>query len=182
MNAADPLPETLGPVVKALRFATHHHRDQRRKNAGRMPYINHPVEVMGLLWEHAGVRDPVTLAAALLHDVVEDCEVTPAELAAEFGDEITRLVLEVTDDRLPQAERRAAQVRGAAGLSPRARLIRIADKVHNTRSLREGVPDTWDRARLEAYVAWARAVVDVLRGTSEALEALFDEAVGALEE
>ena len=176
-----PPADAMDLVVRALRFAAHHHRDQRRKDSARRPYINHPVEVMGLLWAHAGVRDAVTLAAALLHDVVEDCEVTEAEIALEFGEEVARLVKEVTDDKdLPRARRRQAQVEGAPRLSPRARLIRIADKLHNVRSLRDGTPEGWDADRIIGYVDWARTAVDLLRGTSAELEALFDAAVADL--
>lgn len=59
-------------VLKAAAFAAHKHRHQRRKNKEATPYINHPIAVARLLSEEAVVRDPDILAAALLHDTVED--------------------------------------------------------------------------------------------------------------
>src|SRR5690554_1386619 len=106
-------------IFQALAFAAHKHRDQRRKDAGASPYINHPIAVAGLLAE-TGVTDPVTLCAALLHDTIEDTETTAKELTAAFGPEIAGVVLEVTDDKAMQkAERKRLQVEHAAHVSQR---------------------------------------------------------------
>lgn len=64
---------------KALKFASLKHQNQRRKQAGDVPYINHPIEVADILIR-AGVKDTNVLAAALLHDTVEDTQTTEAEL------------------------------------------------------------------------------------------------------
>ncbi len=82
----------LSIVRKAYEFAAEKHSHQKRK-CGE-PYIIHPVEVTDILTELE--MDEQTLAAGLLHDVVEDCGVTLAELEREFGDEITMLVDGVT--------------------------------------------------------------------------------------
>lgn len=62
--------------TKSLVFASQKHKSQRRKQAGDIPYINHPIEVAHIL-NLAGVKDYEILAAAILHDTVEDTETSP---------------------------------------------------------------------------------------------------------
>src|ERR1700690_3962216 len=96
----------VGLVLKAVAFAAEKHRDQRRKNAEASPYINHPIALASLLQEQ-GVDDVPVLCAPLLHDPIEDTNTSADELRREFGDEITDVVLEVTDDKnLAKAERK----------------------------------------------------------------------------
>ncbi|NEX21048.1 bifunctional (p)ppGpp synthetase/guanosine-3',5'-bis(diphosphate) 3'-pyrophosphohydrolase [Thiorhodococcus mannitoliphagus] len=164
-------------VAEALGFAALKHRDQRRKDREASPYINHPIALMRVLSLEAGVMDPLVLAGALLHDTVEDTETTPEELAACFGPEIRALVMEVTDDKsLPKAERKRQQVLRAGGASEGARLVKLADKICNLRDMAESPPYDWDLERRRAYFDWAAEVIDQVRGTHPALEALFDSA------
>jgi len=60
----------VGLVLKAMAFVTWKHRDQRRKDGDGSPYINHPIALAEVLWHEGGVRDPVIIAAALLHDTI----------------------------------------------------------------------------------------------------------------
>jgi len=69
----------LALLLKALAFAAHKHRDQRRKDAQASPYINHPIALADVLVNEAGVTDIQVLCAALLHDTIEDTETTPEE-------------------------------------------------------------------------------------------------------
>src|SRR3989442_9516012 len=62
----------LALLLKALAFAAHKHRDQRRKDAESSPYINHPIALADALINEGGVTDVEVLCAALLHDTVED--------------------------------------------------------------------------------------------------------------
>src|SRR3989475_13224310 len=95
----------LALLLKALAFAAHKHRDQRRKDAESSPYINHPIALANVLANEGHIDDEVVLCAALLHDTIEDTETTPEELREAFGDEIADIVLEVTDDKsLPKHE------------------------------------------------------------------------------
>jgi guanosine-3',5'-bis(diphosphate) 3'-pyrophosphohydrolase len=167
--------DPTGLVLKALSFAARKHRDQRRKDEEASPYINHPISLATLLWHEAGVTDPVVLAAALLHDTVEDTDTTPDELRAEFGDAIADVVLEVTDDKLlPKAERKRLQIEHAAGISRAARLVKLADKICNLRDVAASPPRGWPLERRREYFDWAKQVVDRMRGTHAGLEALFD--------
>lgn len=163
-------------LLDAAHFAAVRHRTQRRKGADASPYINHPLEVAALLAE-CGVDDAAVLAAALLHDTVEDTETTPDELAARFGARIAGLVAEVTDDkRLPKAERKRLQIVHAPQLSAGARLVKLADKICNVRDVTHHPPD-WPHARRREYLAWAAAVVDGCRGSHAELETRFDAAL-----
>jgi guanosine-3',5'-bis(diphosphate) 3'-pyrophosphohydrolase len=86
-------------VLKAAAFAAHKHRDQRRKDVKATPYINHPLAVAQALCEEGDVDDPIILAAALLHDTIEDTETTYVELRGQFGARIADIVAEVTDTK-----------------------------------------------------------------------------------
>ncbi|XP_017461651.1 PREDICTED: guanosine-3',5'-bis(diphosphate) 3'-pyrophosphohydrolase MESH1-like, partial [Rhagoletis zephyria] len=98
-------------IIRAANFAAIAHRTQMRAD-GSTPYINHPIGVAALLTELGGITDPSVIAAALLHDTVEDCEgVTFAAIEEAFGEKICSIVREVTDDKsLPKAERKRLQV------------------------------------------------------------------------
>jgi len=72
-------------VLDAATFAADRHRRQRRKDAEATPYINHPLALAMILAREGSVSDAQVIAAALLHDTVEDTETTPAELEARFG-------------------------------------------------------------------------------------------------
>src|SRR5688500_7920608 len=117
----------LALLLKALAFAAHKHRDQRRKDPAASPYINHPIALADVLVNEGGVRDAGVICAAVLHDTIEDTETTPQELGREFGRVIRDVVLEVTDDKtLPKAERKRRQVESAARASDAAKLVKLA--------------------------------------------------------
>jgi GTP diphosphokinase / guanosine-3',5'-bis(diphosphate) 3'-diphosphatase len=167
----------LALLLKALAFAAHKHRDQRRKDADASPYINHPIELADVLVNQGGITDTEVLCAALLHDTVEDTDTTPEELIGAFGSRIARIVAEVTDDkRLPKDERKRLQIEHAPSLSHEAKLVKLADKLCNLRDVAERPPAKWDLARRREYYDWAKRVVDGMRGTHERLEAAFDAA------
>ena len=101
----------LALLLKALAFAAHKHRDQRRKDAEASPYINHPIALADVLVNEGGVTDVEVLCAALLHDTVEDTATTPQELAEAFGARVAGIVAEVTDDtKLPKADRKSTRL------------------------------------------------------------------------
>src|SRR3954464_15560930 len=85
-------------IFRALKFAAEKHVHHRRKGGRDIPYINHPIAVATLLATVGKVTDANVLAAALLHDTVEDTATTHEELVEGFGVEIADLVAEVTDD------------------------------------------------------------------------------------
>jgi guanosine-3',5'-bis(diphosphate) 3'-pyrophosphohydrolase len=161
-------------VLKAAAFAAEKHRNQRRKDEEASPYINHPIQVAHILVQ-ADVEDPEVLAAALLHDSIEDTNTTFEELEIVFGFEIANIVAECTDDKnLGKLERKQAQIDRAAKISRQARLVKLADKIANVNDMNDAPPAGWSLERKREYFDWAKAVVDRMRGTHAMLEARFD--------
>jgi GTP diphosphokinase / guanosine-3',5'-bis(diphosphate) 3'-diphosphatase len=164
-------------LLRALAFAAHKHRDQRRKDAEASPYINHPIALAEVLAREGGVADIEVLAAALLHDTIEDTDTTIDELRREFGERIAGIVAEVTDDTsLPKADRKRLQIEHSGGLSEGARLVKLADKICNLRDVASRPPAKWDLQRRQEYFEWAKKVIDGFRGSHAPLEAAFDDA------
>jgi guanosine-3',5'-bis(diphosphate) 3'-pyrophosphohydrolase len=166
----------LPQFLAALQFAAHKHRNQRRKDADASPYINHPIEVAAILATRGGVTDLATLMAAILHDTIEDTETTPDELAAAFGPEVRELVVEVTDDkRLPKAERKQLQIEHAHLRSPKAKLVKLGDKIANVRDVTATPPAGWSLERRREYLDWTEKVLAGCRGSNAGLEQYYDE-------
>ena len=165
-------------LVKALNFAADKHRNQRRKNVDAFPYINHPISLVNILCNEVHITDTKVICSALLHDTVEDTETTAEELAVEFGQEISDIVMEVTDDKTIAArqKRKQLQIEHAPHISEPAKLLKLADKISNLRDLVDNPPADWSLERQREYFDWAKQVIDQLRGTHDELEALFDQA------
>ena len=162
-------------IIRATAFAAEKHRHQRRKDKHASPYINHPIALAAVLSQEARIHDPIVLAAALLHDTIEDTETTARELEDHFDREVAAIVQEVTDDKsLPKAERKRLQIEHAAHLSERAKLVKIADKICNLRDINGSPPHDWSIERKREYFDWAHQVVNKARGVNAALEQLFD--------
>jgi guanosine-3',5'-bis(diphosphate) 3'-pyrophosphohydrolase len=141
------------PLVRAaLEQARSDHEGQVRNGSGGMPYIEHPVRVAALLDEH-GYGDEV-LAAALLHDVVEDSDTTLDELREKFGAEVAGLVGAMTDDEsIDDYRERKAEHRERLATAPtEAMAIYGADKLTNSRTLRAAYDEEGDSVRDEFKV------------------------------
>ena len=126
-------------IMKAYNYAVEHHGDQKRRSGE--PYIIHPINVAYIL---AGVGlDEATICAALLHDVVEDTDATDADLRRDFGDEIADMVAGVTKLGTMQfstvEEQQVEDYRKmflAMGKDIRVIILKIADRLHNMRTLK----------------------------------------------
>lgn len=126
-------------IERALIFAFRFHAGQKRKYSGD-PYVVHPITVADIVGEHTGRDDLV--AAALLHDVIEDCDVVADELVVLFGREIAGIVVELTDvytkEDYPDKNRKARKRLEASRLalaSQEAQIIKIADMLDNSRHM-----------------------------------------------
>jgi guanosine-3',5'-bis(diphosphate) 3'-pyrophosphohydrolase len=162
-------------LLRALAFAAHKHRNQRRKDRHASPYINHPISLANVLSGEGAVRDMEVIAAALLHDTIEDTRTTELELRRTFGRRVAGMVLEVSDDkRLRKTTRKRLQIEHASELSRGAKLVKLADKICNLRDLVDRPPVGWNKRRRQEYFEWARKVIDGLRGVHPELEATFD--------
>ncbi|HEX4730721.1 MAG TPA: HD domain-containing protein [Solirubrobacterales bacterium] len=122
-------------IARALAKATVAHAGQIRNGSGGLPYIEHPRMVAATL--AAAGYDDTTLAAALLHDTVEDTETTVEDLRAEFGDAVADLVATLSDDASIESYRqRKDEHRGrVAAVDGDALAIYAADKLTNMTTL-----------------------------------------------
>jgi GTP diphosphokinase / guanosine-3',5'-bis(diphosphate) 3'-diphosphatase len=169
------LGKEVGLLLSALRFSADKHRNQRRKDAAKSPYINHPIEVAETLWSVGGIRELPVLIAAVLHDTVEDTNTSPEEIQRHFGKDVLSLVLEVTDNKsLPKQERKRLQIEMASHKRPLAKCIKLADFVCNLRDIDQSPPAGWPLERIQDYLLWTEKVVSGLRGTNPALENCYD--------
>jgi len=167
-------------LFSALAFAADKHRNQRRKDPEASPYINHPIALARILAAEGDITNTVTLVAAVLHDTIEDTKTTADELRGLFGDRVTDVVLEVTDDKLlAKVERKKRQIEQAPFLTPQAKLVKLADKIANLRDVAKRSPADWSLDRRREYFDWAKKVIDGLRGVHPQLEAVFDAAYQA---
>lgn len=149
-------------VANAEAFARRCHAGQIRKGAARELYAVHLEEVAGLVSKWGGAE--VEIAAAWLHDTVEDCPPTSFEdLEVEFGLHVAEVVRELTDDKsLPKEERKRLQVANASKKSASAALVKLADKTSNVGALNHSPPADWSRERRLEYVDWAETVIRAL--------------------
>ncbi len=159
----------IGLTLKAIEFASRKHRDQRRKDVAQSPYINHPIALAEVLWFEGRVRNSVTIAAAILHDTIEDTETTADEIRGAFGAEVASIVEEVTDVKwLAKTSRKKLQVAKAGRASLKARQVKLADKICNLRDILASPPAGWSLERKREYFDWAKLVVDQIRGANKA--------------
>jgi (p)ppGpp synthase/HD superfamily hydrolase len=163
-------------VLQAADAAARWHVHQRRKGSAQEPYINHLLEVANLVTSATNGTDPNVVIAALLHDAIEDQNISVETIASEFGKQVADIVTEVTDDKsLPKAERKRKQVETASKKSREAKLIKLADKTSNVRAVANSPAPDWSVERRLEYVEWGKSVVAGLRGTSPWLEQQFDD-------
>lgn len=143
-----------GKVLRAARFAAHAHRHRRpdgkpqvRKKTGD-PYERHPGRVASMVMLLDGVDGLVItedhVAAAWLHDVLEDCTVFRVELEAEFGEEAARIVVDLTNKytskshpEMNRAERKRRELELLANLPRETRAIKLVDRFDNLREIDE---------------------------------------------
>ncbi|HEW92241.1 MAG TPA: bifunctional (p)ppGpp synthetase/guanosine-3',5'-bis(diphosphate) 3'-pyrophosphohydrolase [Thermotogaceae bacterium] len=126
-------------IIKAYNYAYEKHKGQFRLSGD--PYIVHPVEVAKILISLN--LDTTSVVAGLLHDVVEDCNVSISEIKKEFGSDVTKIVdgltkIEGLDFNIPNAEAKIESIRKmilAMASDIRVILVKLADRLHNMRTL-----------------------------------------------
>lgn len=166
--------QDLRLVLKAAFFSGEKHKDQRRRDVDETPYINHPLEVAYILMEEGGVTDAATLAAALLHDTIEDTHTTREELAMVFGREVSDLVVELTDLKTTAPEdKKRRELAHAYELTDKAKRIKLADKTANIRDLATMPPVNWPIERTVDYFDFAAQIVEATADASPELRAVF---------
>ena len=142
-------------LERAIQFATQAHKGQFRKYTGE-PYITHPLAVMEIVKGVPG-HTPEMLVAAVLHDVVEDTDVSLMEIQEEFGDAVSDLVLYLTDISTPEdgnrLKRKRKDAQWYAQGSAQAQTIKVADFIDNTRDIAQNDPRFWEIYKMEKLYA-----------------------------
>ena len=142
-------------LERAIQFATQAHQGQFRKYTGE-PYITHPLAVMEIVKGVPGHTEEM-LVAAVLHDVVEDTDVSLMEIQEEFGDVVSDLVLHLTDISTPEDGNRLKRKRKDAEWyaqgSAQAQTIKVADFIDNTRDIAQNDPRFWEIYKMEKLYA-----------------------------
>ncbi len=136
-------------IGKAIKFAVDAHGDTTRKGKNRL-YILHPIEAMTIVASLTETED--VLAAAVLHDVVEDAGVTKEELHDAFGETVADLVMAESEDKMRDIPseaswkaRKQATIDHLAGLKRDALLICLGDKLANMREISRDYKELYDK-------------------------------------
>src|ERR1700729_4305712 len=168
--------DDIGIIRRAWEFCVQHHSGQLR--ASGEPYVLHPLEVAQVLAEMK--LDSTAIAAGLLHDAVEDTPVTTEEISEEFGEQVAHIVEGVTKiDKIQFANREDRQAENVRKMllamvsDVRVVLIKLADRLHNMRTLEHLPPDRQEsiaRETLDIYAPLAhRLGMGKVRGELEDL-------------
>jgi guanosine-3',5'-bis(diphosphate) 3'-pyrophosphohydrolase len=172
----------LDLILDATIFAVLKHHGLVRKDENASPYITHPLAVAREIYTTGQVNDQHILIAAILHDTIEDTPTTADEIRSQFGEEVLAIVLEVTDDKSLEKQRRKwLQVIHAPQLSHPARIIKLGDKIVNCRDILNTPPKNWNLTRRQEYIQWAADVIFQVRGANTALENTFDSLLSEAE-
>jgi (p)ppGpp synthase/HD superfamily hydrolase len=175
-----PTAVLTGRFAEAVRWASHLHADQSRKGT-RIAYVSHLLAVASLVLEDGGTEEEAI--AGVLHDAIEDCHVSEAEIRARFGGTTAKIVVAVSDDlggprdEHDWAERKRAYLDRLEhdDLPPGTLRVAAADKLHNARSilsdLHEHGPATWDRfhSRPAAQRDYYREAARILRARHDSV-------------
>ena len=159
---------------KAIKFATKAHGKQKRKYTGE-PYITHPIAVMEIVRTVPHTEE--MLVAAVLHDTVEDTDVTLADIKAEFGTKVAELVNGLTDVSKPQdgnrKTRKAMDRAHTAKQSAEVQTIKLADLIHNTESI-----GRFDTKFYKVYREEKIRILDILKLGDRSLMHIAQQQVG----
>jgi len=161
-------PATVKAILHATTFAASKHTKQRRRDQ-KTPYINHPIAVANLIVTLGGVTNVEIIQAALLHDTVEDTATTFDEIEKNFGKVVRDYVYEVTDPPgLSKVGKKLHQIDNKYSYG--ARVVKLADKLHNLSDLIADPPAVWDLFGTHGYTIWCAKVVAGMKGTNKGLE------------
>jgi (p)ppGpp synthase/HD superfamily hydrolase len=152
-------------ILDAARFAAQCHEGQTRKYNGQ-PYITHPIRVAGRTATHPMATEEL-VAAAFLHDVIEDCGQSEDEIALRFGALVTGFVVELTNTSkehgVNRAERKRRDRDRMAKVSTQAKIVKLIDRIDNLREIDRG------NDFFSVYAAESLLLADVLDVADAAL-------------
>ncbi|MDP1836771.1 MAG: HD domain-containing protein [Chlamydiales bacterium] len=158
-------------LLEAVVMAAAAHEGQVRKDSAATPYIIHPMIVCKNVWTEGKVRNINILIAALLHDTLEDTDISREEIVRRFGARVLQTIEEVTNDpSLSTNDNKQRQIDHAPHMSLDAQIVKIADRIANIRDLAEDAPVEWTEEKIQGYYGWGQKLLDVLFGCNEGLE------------
>lgn len=124
----------MSVILYAAKFANKWHEGQFRKYSGA-PYITHPARVAARVSYQLSFINEEVVAAAWLHDVLEDCDVSETKMRMLFGDVVTNLVVELTNPskglKVSRTERKRIDIEHISGISNTAKIIKMIDRIDN---------------------------------------------------
>lgn len=182
---AEAAVQTRGIVEGARLYAMQHFHKQKKPAGKTRSYesqIAHASAVAELVRRAGGGLEDI--AASWLHDLVEDTDVTLADIDKEFGIVVYETVKGLTDDPmiegLPVLERKKKQAEKLKDEPSWVRMIKLADQVANLRDVFHSPPENWDRRKCKDYATGAWMIAQICRGESARLDRFFDEAHSAV--
>lgn len=165
-------------IKKVDAFADKAHAGHTHSNKANKPYIGHLRETAALVRESGGSVDEI--CAALLHDSVEDTEVTVEEIERNFNEHIAHLVSELTDppgaSKLPTLERKTNQAERVKQESDEVKRIKLSDQLSNVGIVTHDPPVSWSLQKCKDYIEGARRISVACTGVSDYLDTKFKEA------
>lgn len=168
----------MSVILKAAAFARQAHAGQRRNYSDR-PFVVHPARVAGRVAAHPRATEAM-VAAAFLHDVVEDTRNSLADVADEFGPEVARLVNELTNPSIgmkaPRRERDQLDREHLAVVSAEAKIIKLLDRIDNLQEMAEA-----PRGFVRKYCEESRLLAEVIGDADPELKAELLDLVERLE-
>lgn len=170
-------------IVEAVGFAANKHGVQIRKDAERTPYVWHPIDVADILIREGGVTDADVLVASIFHDLFEDTNTTYEELVSIYGKTVADLVQEVSNPKgLSSVESKKFQLKHVYQQSPKARLIKLADRISNIRCMNPP-PATWSAEKSSNYLQHSSLLLARMceLGTSPLLEEVLRKELASLQ-
>lgn len=175
-------------LAKALKFAVKHHDGVFRDGEVPVPYACHPVEVMLTLRHRVGITDEAILAAALLHDVVEDTEVTLDDIGQKFGEDVATIVAQVTRDEPSEKEtknltkdeiwelRTQNLIEEIRQMTTAGHLIKLSDRLSNIKEAKLTRPPE----KLKRYIRQTHLILQAI--PRDACPILWDEIQSEIKE
>ena len=158
-------------IASALLVAARGHALQKRKSTGE-PYINHLIEVFYILINIAEVDDVDILCASILHDVLEDTNVTAEQIQVQFGDSVASMVVSLSEDKtLTLEQRRVNTLCKLRQSSKSIRQIKLADISSNAAA----VPNGWSKQKLKEYFKYLSEVAEICRPENQCLYEYFTD-------
>lgn len=163
---------------KALEFAAHAHLKQ--KMPGRdLPYLLHVTQVCGevifaLTQDHQNINTDLAIQCALLHDTIEDTDITVEIITEKFGEHVAAGVLALTKNlNLPKPDQMADSLNRILELTAEIRIVKMADRIVNLQE----PPYYWQKEKRQKYQNEARLILEKLQGVHPFIESRLDEKI-----